>query len=100
VAHDELDLSLGTVRLKFSGGLAGHNGLKSVAAHLGTRDFTRIRLGIGRPDGGEDVAAYVLRSFLPTEWEQVALALDVARNALLHYCAEGLSAAMNRLNTR
>lgn len=100
VAHDELDLSLGTVRFKFSGGLAGHNGLKSVAAHLGTRDFARIRLGIGRPEGGEDVAAYVLRSFSPPEWDQVAQALDAARDALAQYCAEGLTAAMNRLNVR
>jgi PTH1 family peptidyl-tRNA hydrolase len=100
VAHDELDLSLGVARLKFSGGLAGHNGLKSVAAHLGTRDFARMRLGIGRPEEGDDVASYVLRSFLPTEWDHVAQTLDVARDALLHYCAEGLSAAMNRLNTR
>ena len=100
VAHDELDLPLGTVRLKFSGGLAGHNGLKSVAAHLGTRDFARVRLGIGRPDGGEDVAAYVLRSFLPAEWEHVAQALDAARDALLDCFAHGLNAAMNRLNTR
>ncbi len=100
VAHDELDLSLGTVRLKFSGGLAGHNGLKSVAAHLGTRDFARIRLGIGRPEGGEDVAAYVLRAFLPTEWDMAVQALDVAGDALAQYCAEGLTVAMNRLNAR
>jgi len=100
VAHDELDLSLGVARLKFSGGLAGHNGLKSVAAHLGTRDFTRMRLGIGRPEEGDDVANYVLRSFLPAEWDHVAQTLDVARDALQHYCAEGLSVAMNRLNTR
>ncbi len=100
VAHDELDLSLGTVRLKFSGGLAGHNGLKSVAAHLGTRDFARIRLGIGRPEDSEAMADYVLRSFLPAEWEQVALTLGVALDAVLHYCSEGLTAATGRLHTR
>lgn len=100
VAHDELDLSLGTVRLKFSGGLAGHNGLKSVAAHLGTRDFARIRLGIGRPENLEPVSDYVLRSFLPAEWELVAGALDVALEAVLQYCSQGLTAATNRLHTR
>lgn len=100
VAHDELDLALGTVRLKFSGGLAGHNGLKSVAAHLGTRDFARIRLGIGRPEGSEAMADYVLRSFMPAEWEQVAQALGIARDAVLHYCSEGLTAATSRLHSR
>lgn len=99
VAHDELDLSLGTVRLKFSGGLAGHNGLKSVAAHLGTRDFARIRLGIGRPGEGDPVADYVLRSFLPPEWELVAGSLDIACDAVLQYCSQGLASATNRLHS-
>jgi len=100
VAHDELDLSLGTVRLKFSGGLAGHNGLKSVAAHLGTRDFARVRLGIGRPEGGEPVSDYVLRSFHPSEWELVAESLGIALEAVLHCCSQGLAAATNRLHAR
>ena len=100
VAHDELDLSLGTLRFKFSGGLAGHNGLKSVAAHLGTRDFARLRLGIGRPGDGEDMAAYVLRSFLPAEWDQVGQILDLGLEAVLHYCREGLAAATARLHAR
>ena len=100
VAHDELDLSLGTVRLKFSGGLAGHNGLKSVAAHLGTRDFARVRLGIGRPEDGESVSDYVLRSFAPAEWELVAGSLDIALEAVLQYCSQGLTVATNRLHTR
>lgn len=100
VAHDELDLPVGTVRLKFSGGLAGHNGLKSVAAHLGTRDFARIRLGIGRPEDGESVSDYVLRSFAPAEWELVAGSLDIALEAVLQYCSQGLTVATNRLHTR
>ena len=100
VVHDELDLPLGTVRFKFSGGLAGHNGLKSVAAHLGTRDFARLRMGIGRPDGPEAMADYVLRSFSPAEWEQVGGALDAAMDAVMHYCREGIDAATNRLHTR
>lgn len=100
VAHDELDLPVGTVRLKFSGGLAGHNGLKSVAAHLGTRDFARVRLGIGRPEDGESVSDYVLRSFAPAEWELVAGSLDIALEAVLQYCSQGLTAATNSLHTR
>ena len=100
ILHDELDLPLGTARLKFSGGLAGHNGLKSVAAHLGTRDFARLRMGIGRPEGSEAMAEYVLRSFLPTEWDLVGQTLDVALDAVLLYCREGLTAATARLHAR
>jgi PTH1 family peptidyl-tRNA hydrolase len=66
VAHDELELPFGTVSLKWSGGLGGHNGLRSVTAALGTRDFWRLRFGIGRPQH-DDVAGYVLSDFLPQE---------------------------------
>jgi PTH1 family peptidyl-tRNA hydrolase len=100
ILHDELDLPLGTARLKFSGGLAGHNGLKSVAAHLGTRDFARLRMGIGRPEGSEAMAEYVLRSFLPAEWDLVGQTLDAALDAVLLYCREGLTVATARLHTR
>ncbi|MCB0951704.1 MAG: aminoacyl-tRNA hydrolase, partial [Microthrixaceae bacterium] len=57
VVHDELDLEPGTVRLKSGGGLAGHNGLRSIDAHLGTRDFARVRIGVGKPPGGADRGA-------------------------------------------
>lgn len=100
VLHDELDLPLGTVRLKFSGGLAGHNGLKSIAAHLGTRDFSRLRLGIDRPVGGGPVADYVLRPFLPTEWDKAMVSLDLGLEALLNYCREGLAVATTRLHSK
>lgn len=100
ILHDELDLPLGTARLKFSGGLAGHNGLKSVAAHLGTRDFARLRMGIGRPEGSEAMAEYVLRSFLPAEWDLVGQTLDAALDAVLLYCREGLTVATARLHAR
>lgn len=100
VVHDELDLPLGTVRFKFSGGLAGHNGLKSVAAHLGTRDFSRLRLGIGRPAEHGPVADFVLRSFLPDERELVRNALTLATTAVLDYCESGLPLAMERLHSR
>ncbi|NLW80165.1 MAG: aminoacyl-tRNA hydrolase [Desulfovibrionales bacterium] len=100
VMHDELDLPLGTVRFKFSGGLAGHNGLKSVAAHLGTRDFCRLRLGIGRPESSEVMAEYVLRSFLAEEWGAVAQVLDLAVDAVLDYCRDGLDSATAKLHAR
>lgn len=100
VAHDELDLPLGKVRFKSGGGLAGHNGLKSIAALLGTRDFLRLRLGIGRPEDPSTVADYVLRPFSPDQLELVEKSVDVAVEGLLDYCRSGLTPAMNRLNVR
>lgn len=100
VLHDELDLSFGTIRLKFSGGLAGHNGLKSVAAHLGTQDFVRLRLGIGRPDDGTPMADYVLRGFTPEEWSRIDGLLGMAGEAVFDFCREGRDAAMARLHSR
>ena len=67
VIHDELDLPFGTVRLKLGGGDNGHNGLRSVTTRLGTREYYRIRIGIGRPPGRMDPAAYVLRDFSAAE---------------------------------
>ncbi|MDX2054329.1 MAG: aminoacyl-tRNA hydrolase [Polyangiaceae bacterium] len=102
VVHDELDLPLGTVRIKQGGGDAGHNGLRSIRAHLGTGDFIRIRLGIGRPPPtfrGE-IADYVLQGFpladqgaRDTMAEQAALALELI-------VERGLSSAMNTVNQR
>lgn len=100
VMHDELDLGLGTVRFKYAGGLAGHNGLKSIAAHLGTKDFARLRLGIGRPDDGSAMADYVLRSFLPSEWDRVGQSVDTAFAAVLDWCRVGLEAATSNLHSR
>lgn len=99
ILHDELDLALGTVRFKFSGGLAGHNGLKSVAAHLGTKDFNRVRLGIGRPVA-EPVVEYVLKNFTSDDWPHVRKTLDMATEAVLDYCSSGIDAATMRLHGR
>ncbi|MDR1785668.1 MAG: aminoacyl-tRNA hydrolase [Spirochaetaceae bacterium] len=86
VVHDELELPFGTVSLKWSGGLGGHNGLRSVTAALGTRDFWRIRFGIGRPPH-DDVAGYVLSDFLPPERDALggvfALAGELFRKLLV-----------------
>lgn len=100
ILHDELDLPFGTIRLKFSGGLAGHNGLKSVAACLGTRDFARLRLGIGRPEDGSSMADYVLRGFTPEEWSSLDGLLKRGVEAVLDFCREGQAAAMARLHAR
>ena len=67
VVHDELDLPLGSVRVKIGGGHGGHNGLRSIIEHLGSPDFVRVRIGIGRPAAGMDAADYVLSPFLAEE---------------------------------
>lgn len=102
VIHDELDLPFGAVRLKVGGGHAGHNGLRSIMAHLGTGDFGRIRVGIGRPPptfAGE-VAGYVLSSFDATERAALPDCLRQAVQSVLEVAARGFGAAMNVRNTR
>jgi len=95
VIHDELDLPFGNIRLKRGGGDGGHNGLRSVTAHLGTRDYYRVRIGIGRPPGRMDPAAYVLRNFAASEAEELPLLLDRAADAVEALLARGLPAAQN-----
>lgn len=88
VVHDELDLEPGDVRVKVGGGHAGHNGLKSIIAKLGSRDFTRVRVGIGMPPGRMQVADFVLKRLRAKEAEdfalEVARAADVVELALSH----------------
>jgi PTH1 family peptidyl-tRNA hydrolase len=95
VIHDELDLKLGKVRVKFGGGLAGHNGLKSIAQELGTRDFYRVRMGIGRPEPGIDVTRHVLSSFFPWEQDDLSNALTRAAEGIRLLCTQGMQASMN-----
>lgn len=99
VVHDELDLPPGSVRVKLGGGLAGHNGLRSIAAHLGSQDFIRIRVGIGKPSGGADaVLRWVLSA--PSRSEQIdyQLAIDDAAQATVDVVTQGVQVAMNRHN--
>src|SRR5262249_23574152 len=95
VVHDELDLPFGTIRLKRGGGEKGHNGLRSVTAHLGTREYYRVRIGIGRPAGRMDPAAYVLRDFSAAERKELPFVLDRAADAVEALLADGLGAAQN-----
>ncbi len=81
VVHDELELPLGTVSFKFSGGLGGHNGLRSLKARLGTADFWRLRVGIGRP-GHDDISGWVLSDFTPAEAALLDPVLSAAAEAL------------------
>lgn len=98
VVHDELDLPYGVLRLKLGGGVAGHNGLKSVAKSLGTRDFHRVRLGIGRPPGRMDPADYVLRDFTGAERRELPFHVDRAADAVEVLLTDGLAAAQNRFH--
>jgi len=98
IVHDELDLPPGRLRVKEGGGTAGHNGLRSVQAHLHTTDFVRVRIGIGKPPGRQRGADYVLRR--PTKAEQalLAIAAEEAADAVEAIATEGVAAAMNRFN--
>lgn len=100
VLHDELDLPLGTVRIKTGGGHGGHNGLRSIIAHIGTADFTRIRIGVGRPAPGMDSADYVLSPFLTEERPTAQEALDKAADAVMAIMSEGMTRAMNLFNQK
>jgi PTH1 family peptidyl-tRNA hydrolase len=101
LVYDDLDLPLGTIRVRPSGSSAGHNGVKSVVAALGTEQFPRVRIGIDRPaQGGMDQIAYVLSAFTRAEHEQLNQALERAAEAVICVLAEGVDVAMNRYNRR
>ena len=96
VVHDELDLPPAALRLKLGGGVAGHNGLKDVRQRLGTADFLRVRIGIGRPPGRQSPADYVLKRFGAKEREEVDVTVAQATDAILHLVEHGLESAQNR----
>jgi peptidyl-tRNA hydrolase, PTH1 family len=95
VVHDELDLPFGAVRLKLAGGDGGHNGLRSVTAALGSKDYLRVRFGIGRPPGRQDPADFVLREFAAAERKELAFHVDRAADAVEALLSQGLEAAQN-----
>ncbi len=98
VIHDDLDLPLGTLRLRPSGGTSGQRGMASIITHLGTQEFPRMRLGIGRPPGQMDPVDYVLKNFLPSENELLAIVLRTAVEASQNFINEGLTQTMNKYN--
>lgn len=95
VVHDELDIPFGAVRLKTGGGDGGHNGLRSLRSALGGGDFHRVRVGIGRPPGRMDPAAFVLRDFTATERKELPFLVDRAADAVEALLQHGLEAAQN-----
>jgi len=100
VIHDELDIPFAEVRLKLGGGEGGHNGLRSVTKSIGTRDYLRVRVGIGRPPGRMDAADYVLHDFSSTERKEVPLLISDAADAVERLVADGLVAAQQQWHSR
>jgi PTH1 family peptidyl-tRNA hydrolase len=101
VVHDELDLPLGTVRLKAGGGLAGHNGLRSIKAWLRSDEFVRVRIGIGKPPGGKDRGMdHVLSPPSRRDRQELDMATELAADAVEMVLASGVAAAQNAYNSR
>lgn len=100
VIHDDMDLELGRLRIKQAGGTGGHNGIRSILETLGTPQFVRVKLGIGRPAPGQDSADYVLTPFSRVEVEQLQPCLDQAVLALECLIQKGVGVAMNEFNLR
>ncbi len=98
VAHDDLDLPFGTIRIRPSGGPGGQRGMASTIEQLGTKDFPRLRLGIGRPPGRMDPKDYVLQDFSKEDQKILPEVLDRAADAALEFVIKGLNAAMNKYN--
>ena len=98
VVHDDLDLEFGVVRLKRGGGEGGHNGLRSISKSLGTKDYLRVRFGIGRPPGRQDPADYVLKRWSSTERRELDVSLELAADAVEALLTEGLEPAQNRIH--
>jgi peptidyl-tRNA hydrolase, PTH1 family len=94
IAHDELDLPPGTVRLKVGGGLAGHNGLRSIQSHLHSSDFVRVRIGVGKPPSAAQGASHVLRPPPKAVRAVLAAAVQTAADAIERIAVEGIDAAM------
>lgn len=98
VVHDDLDLPLGAIRLKRGGGSGGHNGLKDIGARCGGPDFWRVRLGIGRPPGRQDPAAFVLRPFGSHERDDAEVMAARGADAVVVLIEDGLESAQNRFH--
>jgi peptidyl-tRNA hydrolase, PTH1 family len=100
IVHDELDLPPATLKLKAGGGLAGHNGLRSIKQHLHTEDFLRVRIGVGKPVSKERGADHVLNKFSKRERSDIDVVLEEAADAVEMIAGDGIDPAMNRYNSR
>lgn len=100
IVHDELDIEFGSIRLKLGGGEGGHNGLRSISQQLGTKDYLRTRVGVGRPPGRMDAAAYVLKPFSAAERKDLGVICEEAADAAELLLRDGLEAAQNHVHPR
>lgn len=100
VVHDELDLPIGRIRVKSGGGSAGHKGIDSIIERLGSRDFSRVRVGIGKPVQGADVVGHVLSGFSGTERELLDEVAGRSVEAVMEIMKGGVESAMNKFNTK
>jgi PTH1 family peptidyl-tRNA hydrolase len=100
VVHDELDFAPGTARIKQGGGIAGHNGLRDISQRIGSHDYWRLRLGVGRPDAGADVADYVLHKPSPEEKEAIDASIGNALALLPQMLAGDMQGAMQKLHSQ
>lgn len=99
VAHDEVDIPFDTIKLKIGGGEGGHNGLRDISKALGTRDYHRVRVGVGRPPGRMDTADHVLRDFAGSERANLPMLVDDAADAVELLITEGLLTAQGKYHT-
>ncbi|NKQ56684.1 aminoacyl-tRNA hydrolase [Amycolatopsis sp. K13G38] len=100
VVHDELDVDFGAIKLKLGGGDNGHNGLRSITKSLGTRDYFRVRFGIGRPPGRMDPADFVLKDFSTVERKELPFEVDRCADAVEELVGKGLTAAQNTFHAQ
>ncbi|WP_230596804.1 MULTISPECIES: aminoacyl-tRNA hydrolase [Nocardiaceae] len=100
VVHDELDIDFGALRLKLGGGEGGHNGLRSISQHLSTKDYLRVRVGVGRPPGRMDPASFVLKPFSAAERKDLGVVVEEAADAAELLLSAGLEAAQNTVHPR
>jgi PTH1 family peptidyl-tRNA hydrolase len=100
IIHDDLDLPLGKIRLSYGSSSGGHKGIESIISYLGNQNFTRVRVGIGRPAGAseDEIIAYVLSDFTAEQKQAIAPAIPKVTEAILCLLTEGLEAAMNKFN--
>ena len=100
VVHDELDIDFGALRLKLGGGEGGHNGLRSISQHLSTKDYLRVRVGVGRPPGRMDPASFVLKPFSAAERKDLGVIVEEAADAAELLLSAGLESAQNSVHPR
>lgn len=98
VVHDELDIPYGSLKVKRGGGDGGHNGLKSITNALGNREYIRVRAGIGRPQGQQDPADYVLKEFAPPERKELALNVELAADVVEKLLVSSIEAVQNQVH--